>query len=460
MSAFRRPETALFALVFGAYAYFYQAGGWNQNSRFDLTRAIVEHGTIAIDALHENTGDKAERDGHWYSDKAPGLSWLLVPPYAIAYALRPGAVALGAWLSTVLALALPSALAAVLMFHLGRRFGLAAAWSAGITVAYALGTLAFPYSTILYGHQLQAALGFGAFVLLATARAPFAAGLLLGYAVCVDYTAGIVAVLVAAYALARLGAPAALRVVSGGAVPAIALGGYHWAAFGHPLSLPYHFVLQEHRRLGWFMGIGAPERAVLGELLWGEYRGLFFSAPWLLAALPGLVALGRAGRRLEAVLCAAVFAAYLLLNAGLVDWHGGWAMGPRYLIPAIPFLAVGAMGLVLATPAGSLARRGLAGAGAALAALSIVVMLAGTAVRPEVPLTETRPFRGYVFPLLARGRVARSNHAIDSPAGTGRREAWNLGHVLGLEGVATLLPLALWMTASGAWLVRAVRQPR
>jgi hypothetical protein len=31
----RRPELALFALVLGAYAYFYQAGGWNQNSRFD-----------------------------------------------------------------------------------------------------------------------------------------------------------------------------------------------------------------------------------------------------------------------------------------------------------------------------------------------------------------------------------------------------------------------------------------
>ena len=27
-----RPEAALFVLVFSAYAYFYQAGGWNQNS--------------------------------------------------------------------------------------------------------------------------------------------------------------------------------------------------------------------------------------------------------------------------------------------------------------------------------------------------------------------------------------------------------------------------------------------
>src|SRR5919106_6313257 len=84
------PEIPLFALVFGVYAYFYQAGGWNQNSRFDLTRAIVERGTVSIDGLEENTGDKARRDGHWYTDKAPGLSWLAVPAYAVTHRLWPG----------------------------------------------------------------------------------------------------------------------------------------------------------------------------------------------------------------------------------------------------------------------------------------------------------------------------------------------------------------------------------
>src|ERR671918_2443203 len=85
-----RPEIPLFALVFGAYAYFYQAGGWNQNSRFDLTRALVEDGTSRIDASHKNTGDKAKREGHYYCDKAPGVSWLGVPAYAAARAVLSG----------------------------------------------------------------------------------------------------------------------------------------------------------------------------------------------------------------------------------------------------------------------------------------------------------------------------------------------------------------------------------
>ena len=60
--------------LFVSYAYFYQAGGWNQNSRFALVRAITERHTLAIDTFHESTGDRAVWRGHYYSDKAPGAS--------------------------------------------------------------------------------------------------------------------------------------------------------------------------------------------------------------------------------------------------------------------------------------------------------------------------------------------------------------------------------------------------
>ena len=82
-----RPEAALFALAFTAYAYFYQGGGWNAAVRFDLVRAIVEQGTVRIDGYETNTGDLAYRDGHYYCDKAPGLSFAAVPVYAAVYPL-------------------------------------------------------------------------------------------------------------------------------------------------------------------------------------------------------------------------------------------------------------------------------------------------------------------------------------------------------------------------------------
>src|SRR6516164_3491435 len=77
---------------FLSFIYFYEGGGWNQNSRFDLLRAIVERHTLQIDAYQENTGDKAHFQGHYYSDKAPGQTFLAVP---FAIVARPAMRAIG-----------------------------------------------------------------------------------------------------------------------------------------------------------------------------------------------------------------------------------------------------------------------------------------------------------------------------------------------------------------------------
>src|SRR6185503_12287383 len=122
------------------------------------------------------------------------------------------------------------------LFGIGRALGLSAAWSARLTLAYALGTLALPYSTIFYGHQLSAALGLSAFALVRRRRAPMLAGLLLGLAVAVDYTSVILVIAVMGYTVAKLGARGVLWLMAGGLPAALALGAYHAAAFGHPLA--------------------------------------------------------------------------------------------------------------------------------------------------------------------------------------------------------------------------------
>ena len=87
---------------------------------------------LQIDAYHENTQDKAHFQGHYYSDKAPGLVFLAVPFALIARpALRMagvdpesprGEVALS-YVVSAGAVALPTALAGVCLFFLGLRFG-------------------------------------------------------------------------------------------------------------------------------------------------------------------------------------------------------------------------------------------------------------------------------------------------------------------------------------------------
>src|SRR5262249_4210382 len=69
----RRISEWLFVLTFAAYAYFHGGGGWNQSSQLDLTRAIAERHTFAIDAYIGNSGDVAFKGGHIYSNKSPAL---------------------------------------------------------------------------------------------------------------------------------------------------------------------------------------------------------------------------------------------------------------------------------------------------------------------------------------------------------------------------------------------------
>jgi hypothetical protein len=472
------PEAILFALCLGAYAYFYQAGGWNQNSRLDLTRALVERRTTVIDAYVKNTGDNARKDGRYYCDKAPGVSLLAVPVWGVTWLVAgrpavasPALITAGSYLSTLLAVGLPSAAAAVLLYLLARALAASRGVAATLALAYALGTLAWPHATLFYGHGLVAALQLGAFALLVQIRrgaAPTAArlvaiGALVGLSINVEYSAALGGLVLAAYALVAVRPlPRIGWALAGGAVPIVVLLVYHAAAFGGPFTLPYSFSTQKHRHMGWFMGLGRPDLHVLRVILVSEYRGLFYSAPWLWLAVPGVpLLIADRETRAEGVACAAGILVNLWLNASLVDWHGGWTLGPRYLVPSLPFWAVGALGVArFVAKRGPALRRGVYAASGALAVLSFVYMLAGTAVKPEVPVVEQHTWSRYVWPRFCAGELAVSTQSFDmigAPDGAPPK-AWNLGHQLGLHGLGSLAPLALWLAGGGALLGLALRR--
>src|SRR5262245_25463264 len=84
------PFVVLFLMLTLAYVYTPPRWqDWNQNSRFDLTRALVEQHTVRIDDYVANTGDYATIDGRYYTDKAPGLSLAAVPVYAVTRVVQP-----------------------------------------------------------------------------------------------------------------------------------------------------------------------------------------------------------------------------------------------------------------------------------------------------------------------------------------------------------------------------------
>jgi len=475
-----RPELALFAAALGTYAYFFQGGGWNQNSRFNLTRAIVEQHTIVVDDYVQNTGDLAMRDGHHYSDKAPGISILAVPVYAAVHPFAGGQrprgrlVNLGAYLSTLFTVGVPAAAAVAILYALAVAVGATPAAAAAVAAAYGFATLALPYATLFYGHQLAAAVLLAAFALLARPRLRdepissarlFAAGLLGGCGVAIEYPGALGLVALGLYAAAFVRPwPRLLWIAAGALVPGALLAAYHAAAWGGPFLLPGHFSSDPPRQRGVFMGITLPSLEVAGKILFSEARGLFRYAPWLMLAIPGLAALARVPRyRREAFAFALVPLLYLWFNSSLTttptDWRAGWGIGPRHLVAALPFLALGVAALFASEGARDRdGRRLLWTLFGALAAWSFVHMLVATAVRPEAPTWFDNPFHDYLFPLFRRGELGVNTIAIHTGFIREQRQAWNLGEMLGLSGLASLAPLCAYLVGTGAWVIAAVRR--
>jgi hypothetical protein len=106
-------------------------------------------------------------------------------------------------------------------------------------------------------------------------------------------------------------------------------------------------------------------------------------------------------------------------------------------------------------------RRRVAGATlGVLAAYSAALMLVATAVRPEAPTWYDRPFGEYLWPSFLRGELGINTIAIHTGFIHEQRQAWNLGEKLGLPGLASLIPLAVYLALTAAWVVRAVRAQR
>jgi hypothetical protein len=478
----RRPETALFVLALGVYAYFFQAGGWNQNVRFDLTRAIVEQHTLVLDDYIVNTGDYAYANRHYYSDKPPGLSLLAVPVWAAVHPLAHGQrvrgwlVHLGAYLSTLICVALPSALTLAMLFRLAMVLGAPPAAAAALGLAWAFGTLALPYATLFYNHQLTVALLFIAFGLLVTARVAsrwtasrmLVVGCLLGSAIATEYPSTLAVAAIGTYALALVRPRERLVWMAlGAALPLLALAAYNTAAFGGPLTTGYGATGDRARDGGLFLGITLPSARVLQKVVLSPGRGLLRHAPWLMLGVLGAVRMIRdRTRRPEGLVCLGVIVLALCFNSALAltpgDWMAGRGIGTRHLVTSLPFYVLAMAGLI-----GDWWRRprvrALVGAAfSVLVVMSASRMLIATAVHPEVPLVDD-PFEDYLLPRWRADQVAVNTIPIHTGPMNDDPTAWNLGQKMGLAGRASLLPLAGFALLMTAWLAstvwRADRRP-
>ncbi|HEY6637790.1 MAG TPA: hypothetical protein VIZ61_08930 [Solirubrobacterales bacterium] len=414
-----------------AWAIVIHQLGWAQLGHFGQVRAFAD-GQAQIDPWHWETNDKAWVDRHFYSVKGPGTAALTTLPYMAIKALGGEKLARAAvdnerqtahpkwhpdsvvplentgydvqrglrvqarvegetpivWALTLIAAVIPGVLLLLGVRWAADRFVPGYGTAAAITLG--LATVVMTFSAEFFSHVISAALAFAAFCVLMNERdgpmrrsTVFAAGLLAGLAVTFEFQTGLVGLVLIFYALARRSdrlrrAAAYAGGALLGAAPMLAFNAW---AFGNPLKLAYSDAVTFPGRSGHdvlglnsdgFFGITVPRFDSATDLLFAG-RGLIVLTPIVVMAVVG-VFLMRRRHRAEANTILAVAAVYFIYNSGYWLPYGGGTPGPRFLIPALPFLAIGLAYAYRRLPALTLG----------LAIPSALFMLVGTLTYPLI----------------------------------------------------------------------------
>jgi hypothetical protein len=412
---------AIVALGF-AWAVVIHQLGWAQIGHFAQVRAFAD-GQAQIDPWHWETNDKAwvvtDGRGHFYSVKSPGTAALTTLPYMAIKALDGDKLARAAvdneratphpkwhpdsvvplenmgydvqrglrvqnrveeetpivWALTLIAAVIPGVLMLLGVRWAADRFVPGYGTAAAITLG--LATIVMTFSAEFFSHVISAALAFAAFCVLMKERdgparrwLVFAAGLLAGLAVTFEFQTGLVGVVLVVYALVRRSdrVPRAAAYAGGAVLGALPMLAFNTWAFGNPLKLAYSDAVAFPGRSGHdvlglnsdgFFGITVPRFDSAFDLLFAG-RGLIAMTPIIVMAVIGVFMMRRK-HRAEANTILAVAAVYFIYNSGYWLPYGGGTPGPRFLIPALPFVALGlayaykrlpALTLGLAIPSG------------------------------------------------------------------------------------------------------------
>ncbi|MEP6993719.1 MAG: hypothetical protein ABI968_04280 [Acidobacteriota bacterium] len=389
----------------------------NELSRIEMVVAAADLSTFAIDPVLHRLGDHEDKsiaDGKTYSNKAPGLALAAIPVYRLLRAALPSPSRPSEPIVPILRFLTVSLVCALALARLGRRLSAQAnpAVAPLIVAAVAFGTPFLFYGRSFFAHAWTAALLFLSWDLLRVCEERrairrmglwvVAAGFLAGWAVISEYSLAPVALLLCLRAAAHRTWRTAGFFGFGAAIALAILAVYNAICFGSPWVLSSareaYPAYNQLSAQGLF-GFGPPSARIAAAYLFHPARGILLFSPFLLWSIPGFLRWWRSREnRPDCAFCLAGTSLFFVVMTGYPNWHGGWSLGNRYLLPVVFFPAL-AIGYALATPLS----RGLFAASVVLAAATHLVLTSSWPYFPENVPWPAATGSGW---FLARGWIA------------------------------------------------------
>lgn len=313
----------------------------NTTSRVLPIISYFENGTFQIDKYQELTIDKSFINNHYYSDKAPLPTFIVLPVFGLLKSMGLIRSVNGSFmgthvyaLGTVLCSILPFVLILFLTFK--KIFSNKGFSPVLLSTLPFYGSFIFIFAGTFFNHILSAMFLLLAYIYIKDKKY-LIAGVFAGCAFLCEY---IIAAVVFAWTIQIFCKERTIKSIvklSLGVLPSVvAIMIYNYIFTGSAFTMLYKFHTQQDLHTNY--GFSHPSLESLWGLTFSDYRGLFFYTPFLIFVLIYIFkkAMKLSGKEIGTLLISNYLfipsVVTLLLTASYFGWWGGWTYGPRLLL--------------------------------------------------------------------------------------------------------------------------------
>ncbi|MEI8203009.1 MAG: hypothetical protein WCH34_08365 [Bacteroidota bacterium] len=396
--------------------YFDKGLNWNSTSRILPIMSYFEQGNFQIDKYKDRTGDISYINGHYYTDKAPLATMIVLPVYKVFVATGlikrqnsgDDLPAIGV-IASILTAVIPFLL--LLFLILKKLIEIKPAFSPVLLVMSLYGGMIFVFSNAFYSHLLAGIFILSAYLMLKQRKFLWA-GVFTGLAFATEFPLGVFLPVWALIILIKERSFLKSFIFSLGVLPFILFILYYNYYFtGSPFSMLYQFEAQpgfaeEFNQANTIFGFALPRLENVWEMIFGQYKGLLFYMPiFILIIFQLYKSLGKL--RIKEIttsylIIPSILFAFLIVSKS-ISWWGGWTYGPRYLIP-LCFLLI-YEGLIFLSKCDF---SKIWFYGVAVFGLICAWMAKSTCVY-SIPTEEKYPIFGYIFYKFKHGEFNQDN---------------------------------------------------